>query len=318
MHFSVDGWAPGYGSSLQEVEDLPESVQRLDPGVEIPPASWRPLPPSGVTGPPTVLFVDGVRRVEARLWMTSGTEVEASPGLCASYAAGVVRSTAEAATVVLADVRRAVLTTAEEADDITTRLGTWTMVHARPDPAKQVFDVLSLALQQRLAELEIVCAAEARAASGGDPDDLLVIDGPLGGRTKVPRAIGVIKSHQSTYLPADLHGVVGRLGAGERTPVFRLETTWERFSWYLRLPGSGGSPWAGVVRVECSPDLSPREASAMASLSQAVLPRYASEPFKDPRAPQNLYPISGLEKLLRHRLGDPQLLRRSLLQPSSR
>ena len=140
-----------------------------------------------------------------------------------------------------------------------------------------------------------------------------MIDGPLHGRAKVPRAIGVIKSHQSAYLPSELNRVVGQLQAGERTPVFLLETTWERYSWYLRLPGASGSPWAGIVRVECSADLSKEEAAALAHLSQAVLPRYASEPFKDPRAPQNLYPVSGLERTLRHRLGDPALLRRALL-----
>ena len=43
-----------------------------------------------------------------------------------------------------------------------------------------------------------------------------------------------------------------------------------------------------------------------------TLPRFASEPHKDPRAPQNLYPIAGLEHALRRRLGDPLLLERSL------
>lgn len=312
MQYSVDGWAPDYGSSLQEVEELAESVAQLDASVEVAPERWAAVPAQPVAVPETILFVDGVRRVEARLWI-SEDDGDAAPGLCASYAAGVVRSTRNAAAVEVAEVRRALLSTSEDAADIVTRLGTWTAVHAKPDPSKQVFDVLSLALQQKLAELEIICAANARAATGAGDDDLLVIDGPLHGRTKVPRAIGAIKSHQSAYLPADLNRVVGTLEAGERTPIFLLGTTWERYSWYLRLPGGGGSPWAGIVRVECSPDLSVEDAVALASLSQAVLPRYASEAFKDPRAPQNLYPISGLEKTLRHRLGDPALLRRALI-----
>ncbi|MGZ6885814.1 MAG: hypothetical protein ACXVJA_06350, partial [Acidimicrobiia bacterium] len=49
----------------------------------------------------------------------------------------------------------------------------------------------------------------------------------------------------------------------------------------------------------------------------ATLPRYASEPHKDPRAPQNLYPVGGLERDLRHRLGDPDLLYRALRLSSS-
>jgi hypothetical protein len=43
-----------------------------------------------------------------------------------------------------------------------------------------------------------------------------------------------------------------------------------------------------------------------------VLPRYASAEYKDTRAPQNLYPIAGLERELRRRLGDQRLLYRAL------
>ena len=43
-----------------------------------------------------------------------------------------------------------------------------------------------------------------------------------------------------------------------------------------------------------------------------LLPPLASSPHKDPRAPQNLVPIGGLERELRRRLGDQQLLYRSL------
>ncbi len=50
----------------------------------------------------------------------------------------------------------------------------------------------------------------------------------------------------------------------------------------------------------------------MANLSQATLPRYASVEYKDSRAPQNLYPIAGLERDLRRRLGDTRLLYRAL------
>lgn len=91
-----------------------------------------------------------------------------------------------------------------------------------------------------------------------------------------------------------------------------MGTSWDRYSWYLRLPCRPGSPWAGIVRVECSPDLPLAEAVALADRSQVVLPRFASEEYKDSRAPQNLYPIAGLENQLRHRLGDARLLHRSL------
>ena len=40
------------------------------------------------------------------------------------------------------------------------------------------------------------------------------------------------------------------------------------------------------------------------------LPRFASRPEHDPRAPQNLLPVGALEKRLRHELGDVAYIRR--------
>jgi hypothetical protein len=54
------------------------------------------------------------------------------------------------------------------------------------------------------------------------------------------------------------------------------------------------------------------DAARIASRVSATLPRYASARHKDPRAPQNLYPIGGLERDLRHRLGDKERAMRAL------
>ena len=66
------------------------------------------------------------------------------------------------------------------------------------------------------------------------------------------------------------------------------------------------------MRIECSADLPVSEVTNLAALSQACLGRFASAEYKDTRAPQNLYPIAGLERELRRRLGDPRLLYRAL------
>ena len=50
----------------------------------------------------------------------------------------------------------------------------------------------------------------------------------------------------------------------------------------------------------------------VAELTARLLPPLASAPHKDPRAPQNLVPIGGLERELRHRLGDQHILYRAL------
>ena len=87
---------------------------------------------------------------------------------------------------------------------------------------------------------------------------------------------------------------------------------WPRFSWYVRLPGPRTHALAGVVRCEIGGDGEVDDARVLADAVTARLQRFASAPHKDARAPQNLYPIAGLERELRRRLGDPALLERAL------
>ena len=311
MRFSVDPWDPTYGTSLDP--ELGASSAVVDPDVEVPAARWAPVRADpAVARPEAVLFVDGVRRIDAQVWVDE-PDGAASPALCASYAAGVVCCCRErGAHLTVAEVRRGLVTTAEDAGDVVTRAGTYHVVGTRPREDVAPMQVLSLALQRDLADVEVLTAATARSAGGEDRDDLLVVDGPLQGRQHLPRAVGFVKSHRSDYLPTEPGLVVAALGPGERTPVFRLAGSWERYTWYLRLPCPPGAPWAGVVRVECRADLPADEAVALAHLSQATLPRYASVEYKDARAPQNLYPIAGLEDALRRRLGAQALLYRAL------
>src|SRR5204862_440430 len=135
---------------------------------------------------------------------------------------------------------------------------------------------------------------------------------PMG--AKDPAGVGYVQTHDRRYLPAEAASVVGRPEAGQRTPVFLATARmWTRYSWYLRLPHAGGGhPWSGVVRCETGADIEPAAAIELADRVSGTLPRFASIAHKDPRAPQNLYPIGGLERLLRHRLGDSALLYRSL------
>lgn len=309
MRFSVDPWDPAYGSGVDV--DLSASTAEVDVGVEVAQASWAPIPPDpAIARPSAVLFVDGVRRVDAQVW-TDDADGGAAAGLCASYAAGVVCCCREEGAHVLTTlVRRGIFSTVDVADIVTTA-GTYraATTGSRGDVAET--QLLSLALQRDLADVELHAAAVARAEHSSD-DDLLVVDGPLRGRQHLPRAIGFVKSHRSDYLPAALGVVVGRLRAGERTPVFRLGSSWERYTWYLRLPCAPGPQWAGVVRVECSADLPASGAVELAGLGQATLGRFASVEYKDARAPQNLYPIAGLERALRRRLGERALLYRAL------
>ena len=311
MKFSVDPWDPSYGSALEAVLDPSEVVVNAD--IETASDVWQPIaaPTTADARADVVLFVDGVRRIDARVWVeddTGGVE----PGVCASYAAGVVRA-AEKAEIVAASVGRGVFSASRAIRPIATRYPE--VVYAPHASGDSTPEALWIAIQDQMGRREVEMAELARREA---PDDALVlVDGPVTNRTHVPGAVGVIKTHATAYLPPDLHRLVGTLPEGSRTPLFTIGGRGSRHSWYLRLPGGRGAPWSGVVRCECSAEMDPADAIDLAGRVAATVPRYASEPHKDPRAPQNLYPVGGLERELRRRLGDPDLLYRALLIASS-
>jgi hypothetical protein len=278
MKYTVESWDSDYGApSEAEQRDASEQV---DVGIELKAEQWRPLLPD--TEPATdLLFVDGVRRVDATLWIEQGQDF---PGfaLAATYAAGAVRCNGRA-TLEQAEVGRGVFTPGEE---------------------------LWLGIQQRMGDLE---AAVTRQAGGAA---IVVVDGPLSHVRDIANAVGYIKTHKVQYLPPELLGVLTGLPAGHRTPLFLTTTNWSRYSWYVRLAQAPG-PVGGLVRCEINSDLPVAEAVQIASRISATLPRFASSLHKDPRAPQNLYPIGGLERELRRRLGDRELAIRALRQAAA-
>jgi hypothetical protein len=303
MRFAIDAWDPTYGSGTEAAALTPSEVP-TNVDVEVPIGQWAPQAPAAATAaPPAVLFVDGVRRVEARAWITDAAGV-VHLGIAASYGAGVVRCNSTAS-VISATVERRLFTTAADATDIVTRHGSFRAAAASGDGP----DELSLALQQKMGELEVALAREALA---DEPGALLVVDGPLRQHGHLARTVGSIKTQHRSYGPPIVLETVGRLAAGERTPVFTVGDRFTRWSWYVRLPGVIAHPLAAVVRCEASCDLAVADVVALADQVTAVLPRFASAPHKDTRAPQNLYPIGGLERELRRRLGDQQLLIRAL------
>lgn len=306
MRFRVDPWSVEYGTSV-EGELAPTPVE-VNPEIEVAASAWAPIPaPPSLDGTATVIFVDGVRRVDARVWISGDGEADVEPGVCASYAAGAVRCAPGApATLVDARIERGVFSASPHAAPIVTKCGEYG-VHMAGGAAPEA---LWRALQGRMERLEVV-AAETACATVPE-GTLLVVDGPLRGRGHVPGAVGVVKTHGVAYLPPELHAVVARLAPGERTPVFTIGGGFARHSWYLRLPGGADAPWSGVVRIECGAELAPAEVAHRAAAVGAILPRFASSPHRDARAPQNLTPIGGLERALRRRLGDPSLMYRAL------
>lgn len=301
MKFTVESWDSEYGAPTEpELDDATESV---DTKVEVrDPAEWRPISPQGEPVG-DVLFVDGVRRVDATLWIEQPPDFPGL-GLAATYAAGAVRCQG-VATLEEARVERG-LFTATGAEDIETRVGNYGVKATKGSTSEELW----WGIQQRMGDLETEVAREA-----GDAE-LLVVDGPLFHVRQLPNAVGYIKTQRVHYLPVELRPVLTSLPARHRTPVFLTSASWSRFSWYLRLANQTG-PAGGLVRCEVDADQSAATAIATAGRVSCTLPRFASAPHKDPRAPQNLYPIGGMERQLRRRLGDKDLAVRALRSASA-
>lgn len=307
----VEGWAPEYGSSYQSDESLADD-DRVDTDVEVP-GMWAPRPGHD-DGIDRIAFVDGVRRVDARLTLEDGDGPPIA-GICGSYAVGAVEWERPAA--------RSEVTTARVA-----RLALFGGGRAAPLPpagaqlsyrSEAVPETDPGALIQRFhgamrkGEAEL---SEALAREGS----FVIADGPINDLSATEK-VGYVKSHRAPYLAGDRLGVVGALRAGERTPLFLIGAggAYPRYSWYFRLTDlAGGHSWSGIARAEVSSHLDLATATRVADRVTAVLPVVASEPHLDPRAPQNLVPIAALERELRRRLGDPAFVYRALREATFR
>lgn len=296
MKFAVETWAPEYGSPIES--DMAESEVAVDVGVELPADQWRPLEVDPIPAP-SVVFVDGVRRIDANVWIDEGSGPPVY-GVCATYAAGAVVCNGTAR-IVDATVERGLFTSAREAEPIETRHARYGLVPTVGSAPEDLW----IGIQKRMGLLE------GRVSAGLDGDGLVVVDGPLSHHQQVEGAVGYVKTQHVHHLPDDLRWILREIPVGRRTPVFQIGGNRQAFSWYLRL-ASGESPQSGVVRCEVAAIGTVAEVVGLANQVTATLPRFASREHKDPRAPQNLYPIGGLERELRRRLGDQLLMYRAL------
>ena len=297
----VEGWAPEYGAAVEPDEQLTPAEGSVDLDVEDRP--WEPVPGAD-DGVPMVAFVDGVRRIDARLLLDA--EPGPVPGICGSFAVGAVvwDRTERRSEVVRPEVVRMALLGEGHAPNLPP-LPAWLRYQPSSVPDDDPASLIrSFHDAMRRAEAAL---AEELAGSGY----FVVADGPLYDYTASDK-MGYIKSHRRSYLPDG--SIVGRLPAGHRTPLFTIgEARFRRYSWYLRLTDRGdGHSWAGIVRCEASAALDKESVMRIADRSAAVLPSVGSEPHIEPRAPQNLVPIAALERDLRHRLGDAGLCLRAL------
>lgn len=300
----VEGWAPYYGNPYDADDDL-AAPDKVDEGVETD-GPWDPIAGDD-DGVDRVAFIDGVRRIDARLMLE--TDDGPVPGICGSFGVGAVvwDRTRPFSEVVRAAVHRLAVfgngaaTAVPPAGDLIT----YRTVSVPERDSGALIKRFHGAMRSAEGEL-----SEEVARSG----TFVVADGPLNDLSATEK-VGYVKTHRAPYLSPGTAPMVGRLRAGERTPLFLIGggTPYARYSWYLRLAEVlGGHSWSGVVRVEVSSHLPLQRAIRVADRTAVLLPAVASQPHVDPRAPQNLVPIGALERDLRRRLGDPGYVYRAL------
>jgi hypothetical protein len=307
MRLRVDPWDPEYGASVELVEDLAPAAG-LDLTVEEA-GQWRPIPARARETLPCCAFIDGVRRVDASLFAEEG-DVQA-PGLAGTWAVGCAWST-KPPSIDHVEVGRSVVVGAGlMPDQLIVRTGSQAL---RFEPAsvagKGPLDPLR-GLQNAMRDAE---ARIADAALSSGHAELVIADGPLG-YSMPGHLVGMVKRQSRGYLDGSRARVLTQLRARDRSPIFKLgDQRLQRYSWYLRL--ADGRPidgaMAGLVRLEVDATPGLAAAQELAELAGSVLPVFASRPGRDPRAPQNLYPVGALEGHLRHRLGDALLVRRAI------
>ena len=303
----LDPWPPEYDSAVQFGEIEAEIAGVIDTTVET--TGWKAIHPESCSAPPNLCFVDGVRRVEARVI----ADVNHKPvhGLFGSTGVGYTKICSHDASFGDLSVERFLILGAGLKQSDVIRVGNLDLR----------FEGVSSSLNsplELLGELQnLMRTSEANlgqqlASSGA----CVFADGPLTYYAIAKQeVVGIIKSIYLPYLSPEHFAIVSTLEGGYRTPLFAIKDgKYNRYSWFLRVAKGRAvdHALAGILRLEVREAIGVDRAKEMADLSATELPRFASSSIRDPRAPQNLLPIGALESELRRHLGDAVLVRRGI------
>jgi hypothetical protein len=304
----LDPWSPDYEAPVQT--DGPEiaAAGEIDPSVET--AAWKAVQPSANVAARRICFVDGVRRIEARV-LAQDDSGKLIHGLFSSAGAGCVVSEGKHASYERIDIHRYLILGAGRQKAECVAAGHQTIEFEGIASPGDTQDDLINCLQNLMRTSE---ATVAESFFGSNA--CVFADGPLNYfSTATAPLVGVIKRIYLPYLDAVHFALVPQLEPGQRTPLFSIrDGKYDRYAWFQRLATSRAMEHrlAGIVRLEVRAALGLQQACELANFAAVRLPDFASTPVRDPRAPQNLVPVGALEDQLRHRLGDAITIRRAI------
>jgi hypothetical protein len=304
MRLRLDPWPADYEAPIA-FEDV-ESPQHVHIDTAIETEDWKAVAPA----PQSVgecCFVDGVRRVEARV--LADLDGKLIHGLFGSSAAGFVRSAGQAEFGEIRVERSLILGRGMQRDMCLTVGANHLVFHGIAAEQNTPNDILGhLQNRMRAAEAKL---AEDLAGKGS----CVFVDGLSYRATGRQEVIGVVKRIMEPYLDRQEFALLETLQPGQRSPLFAIvDGKYDRYSCFLRLTTGRAvdHPLTGIVRLEVGAAVGRDKGVALMSTAAAVLPRFASNPIRDPRAPQNLLPVGALEQEMKRRLGDPLMIRRAI------
>lgn len=302
MGWRLEAWNPDY--ALPQV-GFEESQVALEVDTEI--EEWSPKPLRSCEWP-LLYFVDGRQRIDAVIASETGQRA-----LLVTVAAGaLVRDDGGIRLAGPPRIRRYALHTG----------GFDTEIRVGKEFVYEPLQVTAADLRELAGKVNGVMRRLEAQLAGELEGGVVVVDGPIyQGEHPIQRPmLGYAKTMWQRYLPPEKASILLDLEVHHRTPLFRIHKGERRkldlYSWYLRLPLDPSTPFhsgAGLIRMETHAQ-TPPEAIALADQMAYLFGRLASSPSRDPRAPQNLIPIGGLEAWLGRYMGQGQVIRRTIVR----
>lgn len=302
MNWRLEAWNPAYALNQAALEEAPAHQDPIEPSPE---GDWRPMDPTPLSWPSILYFVDGRMRLDAQIANQANQRA-----LLLSLAIGALVRDDGGIRLARHQVHRVLL----HAGGFDQPIRVGGLIYQPQARQANTIEELMKEATRRMREYEAELAAELQG-------DLVVVDGPLFHGNEIPShpVLGYSKTFTRMYLNADEAQLLHRLESGQRSPIFRVAADHSRrirdlWVWYLRLPLTPSFPFhsgASLLRVETPYGPAPA-AIQLANLSSSLFAQTASHPARDPRAPQNLIPVGGLEQLLGRQMGSLDVIRRQI------
>src|SRR5262245_60318378 len=216
VRLRLDPWPGDYDSALQ-IEEF-EQTPTAEIEMEVETTSWTAISHQERDRPLRIAFIDGVRRIDARV-LGEGRPSQPVYGMFGSLAAGAVEIEANRAFVKEVALRRyLILGSNESADSAVFKVG-YSTVTFEPYSVFDSAPTAPMLALQNLMRSEEANLAEKLESSGA----CVFADGPLNYFSGLKhQTLGVIKRLYQPYIPGPQFALLSQLQPGERTPVFAI------------------------------------------------------------------------------------------------